>query len=68
MTKFGTLMTARAAASDGRVIKSKIAGKIYYQGWLLIGSAEDVESGGARVPVETPRGDLPTITIAARRG
>lgn len=65
MTKFGTLMTARAANSDGRVIKSKINGNIVYQGWSLVG--DDVESGEARLPVESPRGGSPVISLFPRR-
>jgi hypothetical protein len=33
--KFGTLLTARAAATDGRVIKTKTNGVMVYRGWEL---------------------------------
>jgi hypothetical protein len=68
MTKFGTLMTARAATMEGRVIKSKSNGNIIYQGWVLVGSADDVpESREGRLPVEAPRGDQPVIPLFRRR-
>lgn len=67
ITKFGTLMTARAASTEGRVIKSKNNGNIVYQGWTLVGSADDVaESGEASVPVDTPRGDSRVIPMRRR--
>jgi hypothetical protein len=67
ITKFGTLMTARAASTEGRVIKSKVNGNVVYQGWTLVGSADDVaESGEASVPVDTPRGDPRVIPLRPR--
>lgn len=43
-TKFGNMMTARAASSQGRVIKEKTGGKIRYRGWRL---ALDPKPNGA---------------------
>lgn len=40
-TKFGTLLTTRAAASDGRVVKMKSGGKMVYRGWQLPGLLEE---------------------------
>ncbi len=48
LTKFGTMLTALAAASNGRVIKEKSGGKIQYKGWLL---AKDLQEIGGALPV-----------------
>lgn len=39
--KFGTMLTARAAASDGHVLKQKSNGVMVYRGWELPGILED---------------------------
>jgi hypothetical protein len=39
--KFGTLLTARAANSDGQVVKLKTGGTMTYRGWQLPGLLED---------------------------
>jgi hypothetical protein len=43
--KFGDMLTRKAELSNGRFIKTKIGGKIYYQGWELpdAGNVMDVE-------------------------
>jgi hypothetical protein len=68
MTKWGSLMTKRAEATGGQVVKGKVNGVICYKGWVLVGSDDDVpESGEATVPSLPPRGEAPVLQLGRTR-
>lgn len=62
VTKFGNLLTARAATTEGRINKGKSGGNIVYRGWELIGQSGG-ETGEASVYRGTLRGESGPLSI-----